>query len=230
MEILLVYFNVTLPIYRGTVIDGEMVDNSVFMMFDCLRSCSWDTKTIKFNHRLELLFRLSQLIRPSTKSKIKLKCKQFVPLRSLPKYLNTWNFDHKSDGLIFTHNSRPVSLYTDYYTFKWKPPVSLTIDFFVDHKDDRLHFFVEDNSKPVLHATQEYTSDFTGSGVWECSYHAQKQCWTLVRLRSDKSVPNSLYVLKHTVQTFLDNLSIQVLCDFLFPGKKIKYPSCLNKD
>ncbi len=131
--------------------------------------------------------------------------------------------DFPVDGLIFQSTVNSID-----NCFKWKPPDQITIDFkvltpcsnisdiysnMVDKFkviDGNMGLFALENG--MDHMLAYVRTDITKNNqIWECAWDFNKNEWLLKRERVDKSKPNSVHVVYHTIKVIEENVKLEQL-------------------
>ena len=121
------------------------------------------------------------------------------------KYAVKWAESMKlpCDGMIFTPLQHPVPIFRSPKVFKWKDPSAHTVDFFI--RDGRL-YVTDEKSNLVLYAgTVDRTIE--NNCVHECKINEHTK-WIAIKLRKDKLLPNSRFVVDRTCSNVQENLKL----------------------
>lgn len=127
--------NINLPTF---VIDGEQIDDKLYIGFDILISNSEDTRNIPFSQRFEILKQAIDVIQQPIDADIfNLQTKPTFLIKSVQDYFDhlitlfTTETKFPQDGIIFQpqYNSDQI--------FKWKLPKDMTIDLAIRHTCDQ---------------------------------------------------------------------------------------------
>jgi hypothetical protein len=174
---------VSLCIPRNTLVDGEMVGDNLYLVYDGYMVSG---ENIMTHNLIERLKRIETVTR-APKMKIEVRMKTMWKLQSIPDILKT-HYPYKTDGLIFTPVNQPVKLETHEMMFKWKPLQEITVDFKVLKKLGKYGLYVWDRGSYV------YESDFQDNPylenkIVECRY--DNGHWIFVKVREDKPMPNN---------------------------------------
>ena len=208
--------------FKGTIMDGEVVEEDgkkIFLVFDVV---AWAGKTvtslslperIKFamdNHRKFIRSPGDTIrIRPKVFSHMKdaqLFKKQFIP-----------TLKYGTDGYILTPVLDHVQTGTHKTMFKWKPLIENTIDFLVKpttwKKEGVYDMFIQEKGELIFQThlnkqdLEEHWVDVIDSNqdvILECKYENGK--WLPFRHRSDKTYPNSRYVYYRTLTNIQEDI------------------------
>lgn len=135
--------------FDNTLVDGELVDDSYFVVLDCLvsngRNCMYDPIMERLRKSVALgqfMFRGHALLfRPQ----------EYVDRMQLPALLQrAANAPWKFDGIILQPARLPYRLGIDYNMFKWKPLGENSADFYFHAADSSLYC----KSSPPTSTTQ----------------------------------------------------------------------------
>lgn len=196
--------------YDGSLFDGELVKRDdggyTYVVFDCVAFKGLDYKTQHFQTRLDAVQRAAAegvftFILPHVKCPVLSEVKAWYALTGETR--NTLARAMKSgsqmDGVILVRDDAPLQLGTQADMLKWKPAHQHTIDFVVHGGD----LFVRDHTGLVrmpnvtLSASGPAVPDGT---IVECHVTTETRTATIVKVRADKTEPNSLRVAKLTLQ------------------------------
>lgn len=189
---------ISLCIPRNTLIDGEMVGDDSYLVYDGYMVSGENIMSKNLVERL-------RLIEPATKGprmKIEVRMKTMWNLDRIPHILET-KYPYKTDGLIFTPVNEPVRLETHETMFKWKPLSEITVDFKVLKKLNKFGLYVWDRGSYV------YESDFGDdpkyeNAIVECRY--DNGHWIFVKVRQDKPMPNNRRTFFRTLVNIKENI------------------------
>jgi hypothetical protein len=128
---------------KGTLLDGEFIDDLLYTVFDVYFFKGEDCRMLKFHTRSDYVKEAVRVLEPICKYRI--SAKNFYEDENIfdacAKCLSA-KYPYKTDGLIFTPVDKAVGVsasgvsppnraYTWDLNFKWKPPLQTTIDFLV---------------------------------------------------------------------------------------------------
>ena len=206
--------------HQGTLLDGELVDNTI-MMYDAVYISGEDLKTKNFLDRLEKLELFVKGIMRLAKDPVTVKTKKFVTLDELEGFQTQIvpSMPYKTDGLVFTPVNDPIRLGTHETMFKWKPRDENTIDFQVKWKPNgAVGLYIQDRGS--LYFESEITPDrfddsFVGwleeDAIVECRYMTDDQpmWWKPVGRRTDKTYPNNRRTYYRTLVNIKEDIKWQ---------------------
>jgi mRNA capping enzyme, C-terminal domain len=138
--------------------------------------------------------------------------KKVVPFAQLEELLDC---NYKTDGFVFTKKDCPyISPYESrsFAILKWKFPEQNTIDFFINFsKKKMMELFVQGNTGKILISSKKISTCHRSNGIYECRYNTQKSQWEIVRPRPDKTHPNHIITVFHTMEAILDGIQLPEL-------------------
>ena len=106
----------------GTLLDGELMPDGTFIVFDCVTAGGYDTKSMAFLERMRVATVCVKALRPF----LKCRAKRFYSLDQIDSVLN--NASGPCDGLVLMPKSDPVRTGRHDNCFKWKPLHKCTVD------------------------------------------------------------------------------------------------------
>jgi len=236
-----IYHNKSLNIYNDTVLDGEYYinnDNKEFHIFDIQ---FFNTKNIGLlkNHleRLDIANKIIKYIN-NIFNDIIIKIKTFYTIQNIDDFYLYVNkiYDtnlYKNDGLIFT----PIlDIYDNKYTYKYKEPKDLTIDFKIKYISDSIdnvelyYFNLNTKLNEKLINYNGYTSKkYKNDDIIEFKYCNDNKRFESIKIRSDKLFPNSYPVVMDILTDIQNPIDINTI-----KGKNLyfmrKYHNQVKKD
>jgi hypothetical protein len=196
----------------GTVFDGELVvlpDGELdYVIFDTVAACGYDTKGYLQSQRMAVAsaaVEAMQIVTPHMRFRTKV---WYPRAEAVDVYESAGAY---CDGLILVPEVGALVNGTQYDTFKWKPAAQHTIDFAVD-QSNRL-WVAHANALRCANAELGVRLTYPGPGLG-AAYASKRlvivEClcvrtgpsrWdaTVVRVREDKTRPNSLRVARATL-------------------------------
>jgi hypothetical protein len=208
------------PVYDGTILEGELYEDT-FMIYDCLLASGSIVGNQHFIDRLENIEKLMKMLTILKYDPIKLKIKNFYPLKEFEIFMNTYlpTVNQKIDGLIFTPVMDTIKTGTHETMFKWKPRDKNTIDFQFKKKGAIWRLYVQERGKLIFES--EIREDQVPLGmhieedsIVECQYMHQDEpmWWKPVQLRPDKTYPNGRRTFYRTLVNIKEDIKMS---DFL---------------
>jgi len=219
-----------------------------YVMHDCINIYGKDISKNIFPARYSEITKLIADYFISAGSEFRLTGKQFFNFKQLDmliKLINENKLDHKTDGLIFTPKNKKVGSHTQYDLFKWKPRNLHTFDFKIvknvyhgdpkTSKEPIIAFtaYVNKNGVHIPYCaveagtTEEHIftqglaencPEFTNNCIVECDYDDEADTYKPIKIRNDKTHPNSFYTVKKTLGNIKENITIEELIDLGNPS------------
>ncbi len=195
--------------YDGSLFDGELVardDGSYeYVVFDCVASCGLDYKAQFHPTRMRAVERafkdgVFQFQEPLIASRVK---EWKILSRDAALQLQPLVEQGVVDGVILARENAPLRLGMQTDMLKWKPATKHTIDFV--WRDGQLLLrdgeHLVSPSHIVLHFDTD-TSAYPTECVLECEFTSKDAPWIarVVKVRADKTEPNSVHVAELTLQ------------------------------
>lgn len=192
---------VSFSIPRNTLLEGELVNDTMYMIYDGYMVASEDIRNLSYIDRLRKIEPVTK--GPSTTT-IKLKMKTMWKLTSLPE-LEQKQFPYKTDGYIFTPVDEPIKLMTHETMFKWKPLDKITIDFKVIKRLGNYGLYVWHRGSYIyecdIHDGEKYNEK-----IVECRF--SNGAWIPVKIRTDKPMPNNRVTFFRTLRNIRENIQV----------------------
>jgi hypothetical protein len=202
-DVIIIPLTCETSVFDGTLLDGELVyDNQAqqynFMVYDCIMAFGEDTSSESLDSRLMKATSVLSQFKTSKSLRIVFRVKELYPFSQMQQYVDTVvpNLTHGHDGYIFTPNNAPVGTGTHSSMFKWKEGLNNTVDFSLG-KDRSPHTaYVMKNGRSYLlhnvmiHVPSQFTRVVSAGSIVECEYVSERR-WSVIRLRDDKTKPNS---------------------------------------
>jgi hypothetical protein len=211
LEAMMIKANVPIECYKGTILDGEMLEiegEMTFLIYDCVTVSGQDISTFSFKGRLEMAEEISKSI---TTEYFKLRMKKIYDYEQVRTCLkNMEELDYKTDGLIFIPNDCAVKAGRHDDLFKWKKQYDNTVDFAIK-SDDKKTLYLQKAGQLVktLNKLETLMEVFEGTIIVECKcVNIEKRIWELVMKRPDKNLPNSLYTFRKTLINIKENIDV----------------------
>jgi hypothetical protein len=120
------------------------------------------------------------------------------------QYAIEWQKEMKleTDGMVFTPLHACVPKYQSPHVFKWKPPELHTVDFLVRSGT----LYVCDERGKIVSYEGRISQTLFENAIHECKWNVDH--WVPVKLRGDKSTPNSKFVVERTRECIHENLQL----------------------
>lgn len=223
--------NVEVSDHGSAIFDGELVEEKdgqlTYYIHDCVKID--DTNVSNEN----LLFRLNVAKNALTAKSIleppvfKLALKIMRPISEFENLLKEQSdVTHDVDGLIFTPVDLAVQSGTQYSLFKWKCGDQHTIDFHISLKERRITMNLQESGKlvkyKILNTKTTIGRNFQKSmeslgedratfdkTILECK--VENDVFKPVKIRDDKTQPNSVKTLEKTLLNIEENITLNEL-------------------
>ena len=191
----------------GTLLDGELMADGEFIVFDCVVAGGDGTKNMPFLERM----RIANACTKALRGYLNCRTKRFYPLDQLMTVVEQPT--GPCDGLILMPLNTPVCTGRHDNCFKWKPTHKCTVD--LVHKDGEFYAIGEggkwikaemevDGVKlvPPLSSTPLVTNM-----IYEVAPGKNNDApWTIVGSRPDKMAANYITTIRRTLLTIRDNI------------------------
>lgn len=148
--------------------------------------------------------------------------KDFYMLCTVTKLLKEFipRLSHAADGLIFQGWDDEYVPRTHQGLLKWKYPEMNSIDFLFEVDDDNrplLYIFQKGRKKllegeRVVFKGESDISMYSGK-IIECNWDGVQQCWTCMRIRTDKATPNDIGTYWKVMRSIGDNITEDIVLD-----------------
>jgi hypothetical protein len=217
-------------LYNGTLLDGEIIYDTEtkqwdFVVHDALIICG--NKINKLSHSVRLndtKLCVESFINYNNTSTLNIKIKKFYPFEEFAGFIeNVYNKSNNNDGIIFMPENLPVISGTQYSMLKWKPENKHTFDFFLKEVDIGLEAYVFHmgnlNIFANIHAKTEQGKEFIEKSkqldnyknecIVESIFDKDKNNFTPILVRTDKTHPNSLRTIERTLFNISENIKIE---------------------
>jgi hypothetical protein len=216
LDILLV--TVTLPkhAYQGTILDGEFVNQELFMVYDSVFVSGVDVKNENLLKRLESADSVVSGILKMKTDPITIKIKTFYNYKNISEFKKIYkSLTCKTDGVIFTPVNEPIRVGTHETMFKWKPRDLNTIDFQAKlwYDGTKWGLYVQEKGRLVFESelTHEETPEWIKEdSIVECQYMCDEEprWWKPICLRTDKVHPNNRRTFYRTLTNIRENIKL----------------------
>lgn len=217
----------------GGVFDGELVCNKQgkwqYVIHDCISISGKDISHFMFPERYKQVAHFVEDIWVVGGSEFKIAEKQFFTFRQLNmlnELIESGKLDHRTDGLIFTPRNKKVGIHTQFDLFKWKPRHLHTFDFKIVLNNTGILAYVNVNGEHELYASAPHGSQeekifidalkincprFINGNIVECDYNEVDDMYKPIKIRSDKTHPNSKFTVKKTLGNIKENITVEEL-------------------
>ena len=199
--------------YTGTVLDGELVDGNLFMIYDVMQTNGENLMKKNLLERLELV---SKFVKKVKNDSIKIKLKKFFVKDDIEELVKQHipTLSYKTDGLVFTPVKDEVRIGTHETMFKWKPRDMNTIDFQLKWRGDKWGMYIQDRGILVFQSEIQHTPGnpwLVEDNILECRYMIDDRIpwWMPVGLRTDKHHPNNRRTFYRTLVNIKENIQLE---------------------
>lgn len=217
-------------LYNGTLLDGEIIYDAEnfkwnFVVHDALILCGNKIKKLSHSTRLnDAKCCIQSFITISESNTLNIIVKEFYPFEDFSNFIeNVYNKSNNNDGIIFMPEHLPVISGTQYSMLKWKPQNKHTFDFLLKEVDIGLEaqVFHHGNLKIFanIHLKTEKGKEFIEKSkqldyynnecIVECTFDKDKNNFSPILVRTDKTHPNSLRTIERTLFNISENIQIQ---------------------
>lgn len=194
-------------LFDGTLVDGELCADGMFVVFDVLALRGYDYKKKPFVERLRDLHKSLPSIRDAVTGTLRVAEKSWLPLgngRALMKEARS-----KSDGVILAQCRAPYGRNRCRDLFKWK--AVHTVDLRVESRSELLAQTDsgEETKYPGLAIAEGQTvrEEWIGQ-VCECAIDAKGGgAVRVIGTRPDKSQPNHVSTVERTLSSIEDRIT-----------------------
>lgn len=205
----------------GSILEGELYEDEIFMVYDALVVCGKIVGQLDFLSRLKHIEEMKKLLTVLKYDPIKIQLKTFHLLTDFKTFMDDYlpTVTQKIDGLVFTPIQTRVKTGTHETMFKWKPREKNTIDFQMKKKGELWRLYVQERGKLVFES--ELKAHQVPDELWveddaivECQYMFQDEpmWWKPLMRRRDKTFPNSRRTFYRTLVNIKEDIKME---DFL---------------
>jgi hypothetical protein len=227
-----VKINLNKKAYEGTILDGELYDNTL-MVYDALLINGMPVGHMNLYERLTEAEKMMKFIIYMKFDKHRLKMKTFHAMRDFEKFMDQYlpTVQQKIDGLVFTPVYEPVRIGTHETMFKWKPQEKNTVDFLMKREPTRetpgykpgplaWRLYVQEKGKMIFESEipQNRIDDepwFEDGAIVECMYVTWEEpmWWKPLKRRTDKTHPNNRRTFYRTIVNIKENIQMKEFLD-----------------
>ena len=226
-------------VFEGSIFDGEIIKNKNgvwnYIIHDC--TCYNGQSYLEQSHNLRYACIIDLIVkRYNNKERDPFNIKTKLFYNYGPRLDLTWKHieattENKIDGLIFTKIDHPVIFGRDYNLLKWKE--LHTLDLLVKTESKLINLYYQKRNELILYKTltkenEKIVKEFlTKAGITKTSitktsitktgivieFKFENNLFVPYRLRTDKSLPNSLTTVQNTMINIEEAITIQNLID-----------------
>lgn len=204
--------------YDGTVLDGELYENT-FLAYDAIMVENVPVGGWDFLRRLDAMQKFVSTLVVMKFDPCKVRVKTFHALPDFQTFMDDYlpTVKEKVDGLVFTPVNAPVKLGTHETMFKWKPREKNTVDFQLRWDEHRKvwRMYVQERGELVYETdSPENHPWFRNDMIVECQYVTDDvpMWWKVVNVRTDKTYPNNRRTFYRTIVNIKEDIKMR---DFL---------------
>ncbi|MBO74406.1 MAG: hypothetical protein CMD33_03940 [Flavobacteriales bacterium] len=190
-------------IHDGTLLDGELMKNGTFVVFDAVVVGGYDMKT---QPSYALRMRAARDVVSYFTFPFRVLVKTFYAVSEIYKALSESKGDQ--DGLIFMPKSEVIRTGRQESMIKWKPKEKCTIDLQWTGTEFVCVGQNGGTEVPPLDAPIPDDSLVTG-GIYECSPpDSDGDPWVVGHHRKDKVAANHIVTVRRTIRTIQDDIQL----------------------
>ena len=227
------FFNISIEaedtLYNGTLLDGEIIYDSVnkqwdFVVHDALILCGNKINKLSHSNRLsDTKCCIESFVRSLENSTLNIKVKEFYPFEDFSDFIeNVYSKSSNNDGIIFMPENLPVISGTQYSMLKWKPQNKHTFDFLLKEAEVGFEAYIFHmgnlNIFAKIHKNTEQGKNFIDKArslnnyknecIIECTFNKEENNFIPFLVRTDKTHPNSLRTIERTLFNISENIQI----------------------
>ncbi len=210
----------------GSLFDGELVGTpngwSTILLFDCYAYSGQNMRNLPLLRRYSRCERLAEAYVEREIDSVRFSAKPFYPLNSdglhdAEAFLTNTNhyLPYATDGIILVPSGRcETSFGRDENQFKLKSDHTVDLIVIQDVDDEEQPFFLASyDETDDTYVTKQQIANLDVNAVYECRVVIAEDITTFepIKQRPDKQHPNSESVLKRTLRTIADDVSIKEL-------------------
>jgi hypothetical protein len=227
-----VKINLNKKAYEGTILDGELYENTL-MVYDSVLVSGVLVAHQNLDERLAAAEEMMKFIIYMKSDKYRLKMKTFHMMKDFEVFMDEYlpMVKQKIDGLVFTPLNEPIRLGTHETMFKWKPLEKNTVDFLMKKEPTRetpgckpgplaWRLYVQEKGKfyfeseiPLNRISDEPW--FEDGAIVECKYMTREEpmWWKPLKRRRDKTHPNNRRTFYRTIVNIKEDIKMKEFLD-----------------
>lgn len=207
--------------YNDTVIDGELMEDNTYMVFDAF--CMNGSNTSRMKSHYDRLYKkkkgyydiyhYTDYVNENTKFKASVK--QFIDVQDYCR--GTASFTGTSfpcDGYIFTPSYSSIHFGTDTRLLKWKDSETLTCDFKYTSENNLVVYDSISMNERVVGQLSSCENEVKEGDIIECKYDSNDS-WKFIKFRRDKNKCNSFKTYKGTIRAIQENIQFNEVVESL---------------
>ena len=216
LEVTLVPLSLPKTAYQGTILDGELVDGKLFLVYDAVYVAGQSVGSVDLITRLKTAEPIVSGILKLASNPVTIRMKTFFNMRDMEEFQTKYvpSLDYKTDGIIFTPIDEPIRTGTHETLFKWKPRDQNTIDFLVKKTSTKWSMYVQERGVLVFESELPFDQapDWITDGcIAECQYMVDDspRWWKPIGPRTDKVHPNNRRTFYSTLTNIKEDIKWQ---------------------
>lgn len=203
-------------VFDGSVFDGELCEDNVFMVYDAFQVCGEYMGSLHFLDRYVKIEKALKTLLVMKNDVVKIKLKRFFPLFEFQKFRDDYlpTVAQKMDGLIFTPIDEPVKQGTHETMFKWKPREKNTIDFQMKDAGSSWRLYIQEKGQLMYESEFPKTLMnepwFANDIIVECQYMTEDTplWWKPILHRRDKKHANNRRTFYRTLINIKEDIKL----------------------
>jgi hypothetical protein len=226
-----VKINLNKKAYEGTILDGELYDNTL-MVYDALLINGIPVGHLNLYQRLAEAEKLLKFIIYMKYDKHRLQMKTFWTMKEFDHFMYQYlpKVTQKMDGLVFTPVYEMMKMGTHETMFKWKPREKNTVDFQMKRGESFKGVGLKGEPVWKLYVQEKgklfYESEFPLSrmnepwfeedAIVECMYITWEDgplWWKPLKRRRDKTHPNNRRTFYRTIVNIKEDIQMKEFLD-----------------
>jgi hypothetical protein len=227
-----VKINLNKKAYQGTIIDGELYENTL-MVYDSVLVNGVLVAHQNLDERLAAAEEMMKFIIYMKSDKYRLKMKTFHMMKDFEVFMDEYlpTVQQKMDGLVFTPVHEPIRIGTHETMFKWKPQEKNTVDFLMKREPTRetpgykpgplaWRLYVQEKGKMIFESEIPLNRIddepwFEDGAIVECKYVTWEEpmWWKPLKRRTDKTHPNNRRTFYRTIVNIKENIQMKEFLD-----------------
>ncbi|GAQ89724.1 mRNA-capping enzyme [Klebsormidium nitens] len=207
------------PEFRATVLDGELIGERIFLVFDAVVVSGQVVGVSELLPRLDAARRWVDE-HANRLDGLQVKVKRMLPWKDAKDFALRMYDRAGTDGLLFTP-AVPLLQRHQVPTLKWKKKEDITVDFLVF---PRYELKVLDRGQLVSVGTGVGRPGITKTRVdidlrkgknpiVECIWHPGSNAWRMKKIRTDKDQPNSMLTFRNSLKNLSEDIKLEELFD-----------------
>ena len=217
LQVTVISINIPAKAYIGTVLDGELVNGNLFMIYDAMETNGENLMKRNLLERLEMAGKFIKKITKIKTDVVKIKLKRFFVKNDMLELVNQYIplLSYKTDGIVFTPVNGGVRIGTHETMFKWKPRDMNTIDFQLKWRgNNKWGLYIQDRGILIFQSELQHEHGnpwLIEDNIVECKYMIDDRIpwWMPVGIRTDKHHPNNRRTFYRTLVNISENIHLE---------------------